>query len=433
MSAATYLVGDVFDVMGKLEDRSVDLVLTSPPFLALRSYLPDDHPDKAKEIGSEPTPAEFIDTLLALTAEWGRLITDTGSIAVELGDTYAGSGGSGGDYDTGKMRGDQAKFKGSALADRKNKVLNASGQRMQQGNGWPQDKSMCLIPHLYAASLSYGRNILTGEPSPAGSWRVRNVIAWCRPNPAVGALGDKVRPATSFMVIACKARDRWFDLDAVRSDHKTADAITRPRATYRRAHDDDGVSTNTGGNPAGAPPLDHVGLREGEADLFTDDAWLVSTEGYKGSHYATWPRNLLDQPILTMCPREVCTKCGEPRRRITGEPTYVRTDSDTVPARLTMLDGERPADGVNQHTRSDGANTSVTRSVETLGWTDCGCGAPFRRGHVLDPFGGSGTTAVVATAHGRDCTLIDLDERNVDLARDRVGMFLTVPEPDAVA
>ena len=217
MSAATYLVGDVFDVMGKLEDRSVDLVLTSPPFLALRSYLPDDHPDKAKEIGSEPTPAEFIDTLLALTAEWGRLITDTGSIAVELGDTYAGSGGSGGDYDTGKMRGDQAKFKGSALADRKNKVLNASGQRMQQGNGWPQDKSMCLIPHLYAASLSYGRNILTGEPSPAGSWRVRNVIAWCRPNPAVGALGDKVRPATSFMVIACKARDRWFDLDAVRN------------------------------------------------------------------------------------------------------------------------------------------------------------------------------------------------------------------------
>ena len=418
MSAATYLVGDVFDVMAAMPDRSVDLVLTSPPFLALRSYLPDDHPDKAKEIGSEPTPAEFIDTLLALTAEWGRLISDTGSIAVELGDTYAGSGGSGGDYADGANRQSQPAWRGSdARAS-----AQGAGAAYSGGEGWPMPKSMCLIPHAYALSLSYGRNILTGEPSPAGSWRVRNVIAWCRPNPAVGALGDKVRPATSFMVIACKARDRWFDLDAVRSDHKTADAITRPRATYRRAHDDDGVSTNTGGNPAGAPPLDHVGLREGEADLFTDDAWLVSTEGYKGHHYATWPRKLLDQPILTMCPREVCTNCGEPRRRIVHVEGLSGRDmlgSGSDNDRNIGMQGPRPP------------MPDITR--DTVGWTDCGCGAPFRRGHILDPFGGSGTTAVVATAHGRDCTLIDLDERNVDLARDRVGMFLNVPEPDAAA
>jgi DNA modification methylase len=43
---------------------------------------------------------------------------------------------------------------------------------------------------------------------------------------------------------------------------------------------------------------------------------------------------------------------------------------------------------------------------------------------VLDPFAGSGTTLQVATGHGRDAIGIDLDERNVDLARDRVGMFL---------
>ena len=76
MTSARYIIGDVFDVMATLEDGSVDLVLTSPPFLALRSYLPADHPDKAKEIGSEPTPAEFLDTLLALTAEWERLFPD---------------------------------------------------------------------------------------------------------------------------------------------------------------------------------------------------------------------------------------------------------------------------------------------------------------------------------------------------------------------
>lgn len=61
----------------------------------------------------------------------------------------------------------------------------------------------------------------------------------------------------------------------------------------------------------------------------------------------------------------------------------------------------------------------------TGGWTDCGHG-DYRRGVVLDPFAGSGTTLQVATGNGRDAVGIDLDERNADLARDRVGMFLTV-------
>ena len=55
----------------------------------------------------------------------------------------------------------------------------------------------------------------------------------------------------------------------------------------------------------------------------------------------------------------------------------------------------------------------------------------WRNGVVLDPFGGSGTTAVVALGHGRDALLIDLDERNADLARERVGMWLTVEHHEA--
>ncbi len=45
------------------------------------------------------------------------------------------------------------------------------------GRGWPRAKSLCGIPHLYHLSLAYGRNLLTGEPSPAGDWLVRNVVA----------------------------------------------------------------------------------------------------------------------------------------------------------------------------------------------------------------------------------------------------------------
>jgi hypothetical protein len=78
------------------------------------------------------------------------------------------------------------------------------------------DKSLCGIPTLFAWSLAYGRNLLRPERA-TDPWRIRNVVAWCRPNPPVGALGDKFRPGTSYLTVATKARDRWFDLDAVRT------------------------------------------------------------------------------------------------------------------------------------------------------------------------------------------------------------------------
>ena len=101
MPAITWHTGDVFDGLATLEDGSIDLVATSPPFLALRSYLPSDHPDKGKEIGSEATPAAFIDVMLAVTAELRRVLAPHGSIAVELGDTYAGHDNRGSGEDNG--------------------------------------------------------------------------------------------------------------------------------------------------------------------------------------------------------------------------------------------------------------------------------------------------------------------------------------------
>jgi DNA modification methylase len=359
---ASYHVGDVFDVMATLSDASVDLVLTSPPFLALRSYLPADHPDKGKEIGQEPTPAEFLDTLLALTAEWGRLLAPHGSIAVELGDSYSGD----------------------------------------DSCGWPLAKSLCGIPTLYAWSLAYGRNLLTGEESPAGRWRIRNVVAWVRPNPPVGALGDKFRPATSYITIATRARDRWFDLDAVRTEHTdpNPDRFIGKKDKRDHAREAAGLSSGkpktSGGNPAGAPPLDW---------------WEVSPEAYSGSHYATWPRKLLTRPIEAMCPRHVCRTCGEPRRRL-----IERTD---WPDDGRIRSHERMAD------HGGGRHGDRCARISPDVWTDCGHD-DYRRGIVLDPFAGSGTTLAVATGLGRDAIGIDIDERNTDLARERVGMLLEV-------
>ena len=316
---ADLIIGDVRDALDLLPESSVDFVLTSSPFFSLRSYLPSDHKSKFQEIGTEATPGAFIDTLLDVTEKLARVLAPHGSLAWELGDTYARSGGVGGDV--------------GALP-----------------------KSLCLIPESYRWSLVYGRNPFNGRETPR--WRVRNNVRWFRPNPPVGALGDKFRLATSDMVIACKSGQRWFDLDAVRHTHidprpdgrsVTATVAGKPRQKVA-------ISAN----PVGAPPL---------------DTWIISTQPYSGSHYATWPEELCVKPILSMCPERVCRECGEPSRRA------------------------------------------------MVGWTDCGHDS-WRPGVVLDPFAGSGTTLQVATRLGRDAIGIDLDERNHTLIHTRVGMFM---------
>jgi hypothetical protein len=407
------VVGDSLTVLRALPAGSVDLVLTSPPFLALRSYLPINHPDKAHEIGQEGTPAAFIDALLDVVEECRRVLAPHGSIAFELGDTYSGSGGAGGDYNEDGLRAGQQRFDGSAR--RSARVVCADGRTIQpngigngqprKGDGWPLDKSLCLIPELFRFALVYGFNPLTGRTTP--QWRARNVVRWCRPNPPVGDLGDKFRPGTSEMVVACTSAKRWFDLDAVRTPHKEpADALNarqrgRPNYGHPGFHTD---GETVASNPAGAPPLDW---------------WEIPTHGYPGAHYATFPPALCVRPIQAMCPREVCRACGTPRRRIVESPT----DYASRARRL----------GIVVTGTGAGSRTQTVESL-TLGWTTCDCPEPtYRPGVVLDPFGGSGTTAQVATGDGRDCLLIDLDERNLDLARERVGMWLTEATTDDAA
>lgn len=355
--SATLHIGDTRELVKDLETDSIDLVLTSPPFLALRSYLPSDDPAKHLELGQEANPGEFIQMLLELVALWARPLAQHGSICVELGDTYAGSGGGAGGNDPRNLG------KGDGV------------RKKRSGQYWPDAKSLCFIPELFGASLAYGRNLITGEESPAGQWLVRNTVKWVRANPPVGALGDKYRPASSLMLIATRAKDRWFDLDAVRSE-----------------------PTN---ELEGSPPLDW---------------WHINSRPYTGSHFAVWPPDLLVTPILSMCPQKVCTTCGEPSRRLveTEREMIGRTDSRSTVARQS-------------HTGGGPFANSVKLTRNTTGWSDCGHDS-WRNGTVLDPFAGSGTTLAVAHGQGRDAIGFDLDSRNADLCRDRLGMFLDVVE-----
>lgn len=384
---ALYIVGDVFDKVAELRRRRirVALVLCSPPFLALRSYLPDGHPLKAKEIGSEANPAAYIDGMLSLVAELAHVLYPWGSIAFEQGDTYAGSGGAGGDYDPDGLRAGQNAFDGSAKARRlagdfpvRDDIPRPN--RSGRAAGWPLAKSLAGIPEAFMLSLAYGYNVLDrrGPDSPAGRWRVRNFKPWIRSNPPVGALGDKERPATSYITVATRDAARYFDLDAVRAPNAMgaeAHAVTARNGDGQRVNGGDLVSVGDPKtqNAAGAPPRDwwhHVDAvldaclddmagktskrgnvgeklgsvrRDGYADLGPYDGGVVgargvhlrrrletagilttldaidqSPKGYKGAHYAVWPPELVRLLVDEMCPRRVCTTCEQPSRRMNG-------------------------------------------------------------------------------------------------------------------
>jgi hypothetical protein len=446
----TYTIGDTRDVIATIPDGSVSLIATSPPFIALRSYLPADHPDKHAEIGSEPDPATFIDTLLELTAEWGRVLAPWGSIAIELGDTYSGSSALGGDC---KPDGEWTKCKRGALAD----------APPVRGGSWPRAKCLALVPQAYALSLAYGRNVLSGQPSPAGQWLVRNVITWHRPNPAVGALGDKYRPSTSQIVVATRSAKRWFDLTAVRGEPspnthaRTAVGVVARATTGKTAEKDGNFHTlDTLHLTAGAPPLD-AWFDEYDG---TTDTWTLTTQPSKLAHYAMWPAKLAERLILSMCPAEVCTQCGEPRRRVdtytldsfrgSARPQTMRavaladrhglTPSHIAAVRSVGISGDGKAREINTgHGKNrpevqalyDEAKAVLrgyvrefcinTEAKPTSTWTSCPCDAPFIPGVVLDPFVGSGTTCCVAELRGRDSIGIDLDPRNRDLLDRRMA------------
>jgi DNA modification methylase len=340
-----WLIGDVFDRLADIPDGSVHSVITSPPYWRKRRYLPPDHPDAAREIGQEPSPGEFIATLLRLTDELWRVVRDDGTIWINLGDTSAVSGGAGGDYGPGGKREGQPKYGGSATAGG---GLAPNGKR-RGGTpisiGTPRGKSVCWIPQLFGASLAYGRNLLTGDPCQ--QWITRPPVTWCKPTTTPEPATDRFLIATELIVWAAKQPSYYWDRAAILEPH--ADS---PGNRYKRhVTPVDRAKRDQGDKTANAITADY----QATDGVPPRDWWVINTGNYPHAHFATFPPELIIRPVLASCP---------------------------------------PG------------------------------------GTILDPFGGSGTTAAVATGHGRNCIAIDLDPRNADLARQRVGMFLDVDQPE---
>lgn len=262
-AASRVITGDAYQVIPTLEASSVDLVVTSVPYLGQRLYGNDE-----AEVGKEATPGEYLDNIIRMMNLLERVLTPWGSVYVEMGDKRAGAGGAAGDH-------------GSAVALRH---ANVAATRWEgEREGWAPSRSLSMLPEAFRVAMAYATNPL-GTVAPARQWRVFDVVRLCRTNPPPNGAMTHFRSAVTDMVLLAPNSRPYFDLDAVRD------------GVQFRAHGRS-LRKRDIGHPLGAPPLNW---------------WPVSGRGARSGHPARFSPEALITPIMASCPKAVCLACNRP-------------------------------------------------------------------------------------------------------------------------
>jgi len=145
--------------------------------------------------------------------------------------------------------------------------------------------------------------------------------------------------------------------------------------------------------------------------------WTINPERLHDAHFAAYPQDLIERLMLAACPFELCTKCGAPKKAV-----YDEWRIDTRPGRnVGKMKSGTDADP-NKHLHNSTLSTKRQKIIRKLLRHDptCSCGAPFKRGRVLDPFVGSGTTCLVANKLGRYSIGIEANPSYIAIAKKRL-------------
>lgn len=337
-----------------LAEASVDLVVTSPPYFALRSYTDGgEHYDG--QIGAEPTPREYIAALIDCTREWMRVLKPGGSIWVNLGDKYAGS-----------PSGPQG-----ATSPFNERTGQRFAQRRRVAHAIP-NKSLMMLPERYRIACIDELGLIA-----------RAVVIWSKPNGLPESVTDRVRRSHEDWVHLTKAPRYFSAVDEIREAHTDTSA----HALSRRSRTDARLSAASAGMTSAANPLGKL----------PGSVWEIATEPltvpeHLGvDHFAAFPTEWPRRIILGWSPSGICVECGEGRR-----PVMVNG------SRVPWGGQQNKVYGAGKHGQS---STSLrTTATHSIAGEACACPeptAPTRPAVVVDPFGGTGTTALVAKALGR--------------------------------
>ena len=366
-----------------LADDRVDLVVTSPPYFALRSY-PDGDEHYDGQIGSEASPQEFLEALWAATVEMVRVVKPSGSIFVNLGDKYATNN------------------------------PHQDGQRRSNRVGY---KSLMGLPWRYAIGCIDDLGLI-----------LRSEIVWSKPNSLPESVTDRVR----------RSHEQWFHftlepryfsaIDEIREPHKGGgEGVTTEERKAAGWAPNRGLATGT------QPMMTFAGhqLGKGPGSVWSIPSEPLQVPDHLGvDHFAAFPQEWPRRLILGWCPQEVCPECGEGRAPIVEkEPT-----GRGMSVEDRRADPRYEASSRRNIEVKDGTTTGATPSFASYSHTitgyACACrdgdehvadtSAPSTPGVVLDPFAGTGTVPMVARALGRTGIGVDLSADYLRLADWRV-------------
>ena len=397
-----------------IPDESVDLIVTSPPYFGLRSYQDGgEHYDG--QIGSEATPAEFVDALIAATREMVRVLKPSGSIWVNLGDKYA--------QNTERSR----NAVGGGLDGGKPVRIDGTVTLGSLRNGVPT-KSLIGVPWRYALRCIDDLGLI-----------LRAEVIWSKPNGLPESVTDRVR----------RSHETWFHFTRQPRYYSAVDEIRggyAPDASARRAlYRAPSASRYAEGNRKDAARKTSmgVGIDENPLGKLPGSVWEIPTQPLQVpaelgiDHFAAFPMELPRRIIRGWSPSGICTACGEGRRPVTsGKAEPNPALSLATRARTNTASASTAAACTSTLGR---AASEATRMV--VGEA-CACpdtSAPTRPAVVLDPFGGTGTVALVARVLGRQCWHVDLSRDYCQLARWRVthpgelARAMQVEKPEPVA
>lgn len=252
---AEVIVGDNRETLKQLPDKSVQTVVTSPPYWGLRDY------GENEQLGLETSPQDFVEQLCLVFDEVWRVLKDDGTIWVNLGDSYAGSGkGSPGNF------GKHAPSGSARHLEHKHSGIVPDGLK---------PKDLVGIPWRFAFAMQ------------DRGWYLRQDIIWAKPNPMPESVTDRCTKSHEYIFLMTKKPNYYYDHEAIKEDSIWSED---KRAGKGRLHYD---GKRQGQEGTGQENFVSITDKRNKRDV-----WTVNVKSYREAHFATYPPELITPCIM---------------------------------------------------------------------------------------------------------------------------------------
>ena len=248
------LYGDCRDTLKQFDEQARTCV-TSPPYYGLRDYGGEEN-----QIGQEKTPEEFIDQLVNVFKEVRNVLTDDGTLWVNLGDSYY-------NYRPGKGQ----SYPKQSVSKTNQDLPTQCNKRGNKLEGL-KEKDLIGIPWMFAFAMR------------SDGWYLRQDIIWHKPNPMPESVKDRCTKSHEYIFLLSKNKKYYYDNEAIKEPVKQ-DWGTRNRTNGKYHNSGSGLSP-------------HSGLTKSYDRKNKRDVWSITNKPYKGSHFAVFPPDLITPCIL---------------------------------------------------------------------------------------------------------------------------------------